>query len=243
MLNPHSPIPLYHQLADILVEAIRSGDYPPETRIPSEPQLAKDYGIGRPTVRQAIDLLVRRGMLSRRRGSGTYVREPGQEVDLFSLAGTSSAFQKKGIDVDARLLTPPRKIRVTDGVENPFAGGTAFFLSRLNRVDGKSVLLEEIYLHPMLFKGIDAMDLGGRSLSQVVETDFYMQPIGGRQTFRIGYLEGQRAAAMDVGPRTPVLIVHRYLNFKPADNAVFSILYCNTANFVFSQQIGGLNHD
>jgi GntR family transcriptional regulator len=243
MLNPQSPIPLYHQLADILMDAIRSGDYPPGSRIPSEPQLAKDYGIGRPTVRQAIDLLVRRGMLRRRRGSGTYVCEPGQEIDLFSLAGTSSAFQKKGIDVDIKLLQPPQKMRVADGAENPFDGGTAFFLSRLNRVDAKPVLLEEIYLHPMLFKGIDAMDLGGRSLAQVVETDFYMRPTGGRQTFRIGYLEDQRAAAMDVGPRSPVLIVHRYLNFKPADNAVFSILYCNTANFVFAQQIGGLDHE
>jgi GntR family transcriptional regulator len=243
MLNPQSPIPLYHQLADILVEAIHTGDYPPGSRIPSEPQLAKDYGIGRPTVRQAIDLLVRRGMLSRRRGSGTYVREPGQEIDLFSLAGTSSAFQKKGINVDVRLLTPPQKIRVTDGLENPFNGGTAYFLSRINRVDHAPVLLEEIYLHPVLFKGIEAMDLQGRSLSQVADTHFYLQPTGGRQTFRISYLEADRATAMEVGPRTPILTVHRYLNFKPADNAIFSILYCNTATFVFSQQIGGLNHD
>jgi GntR family transcriptional regulator len=245
MLNHQSPIPLYHQLASILVEAIHSGDHPPGSRIPSEPQLAKAYGIGRPTVRQAIDLLVRRGLLSRRRGSGTYVRWPGQEVDLFSLAGTSSAFQKKGIDVEVELLTAPRKSRVTDadGPENPFVGGAAFYLSRINRVAGAPVLLEEIYLHPTLFKGIDTMDIGGRSLAQVVDTDFYMRPIGGRQTFRIGYLAKERATAMDLEQDTPVLIVHRFLNFKPAENAVFSILYCNTATFVFAQQIGGLNHD
>ena len=59
MLNTQSPIPLYHQLAEILMEGIRTGDYPPGLRIPSEPQLAKAYGIGRPTVRHAIDLLVR----------------------------------------------------------------------------------------------------------------------------------------------------------------------------------------
>ena len=171
------------------------------------------------------------------------MREPGQEIDLFSLAGTSSAFQKQGIAVDVRLLTPPKKIGVADGADNPFAGGTAFFLSRLNRVDGVPVLLEEIYLHPVLFKGIEAMDLGGRSLAQVVDADFYLRPVGGRQTFRISYLEADHATAMDVGPRTPILTVHRYLNFKPADNAIFSILYCNTATFVFSQQIGGLNHD
>lgn len=236
-------MPLYHQLADILSEAIRSGEYTPGTRIPSEPQLARDHGIGRPTVRQAIDLLVRRGMLKRRRGSGTYVREPAEEIDLFSLAGTSSAFQKKGIEVNAHLLSTPKMINVDNDDTNPFAGGSALFLSRLNRVDNTPVLMEEFYLHPELFKGIETMALDGQSLSRVVETNFYLKPTGGRQTFRIGNLDQNHAAAMEVDPRTPVLIVHRYLNFKPADNAIFSVLYCNTATFVFSQQIGDLTHE
>jgi GntR family transcriptional regulator len=38
-------------------------------------------------------------------------------------------------------------------------------------------------------------------------------------------------------------VVHRFLNFKQAANAVFSILYCTTEPFVFSQQIGGASHD
>lgn len=243
MLNFDSPIPLYHQLADILMAGIRNGDYPAGTRIPSEPQLAKTYGIGRPTVRQAIDLLVRKRLLDRRRGSGTYVRPPEQEIDLFSLAGTSSAFHKKGIDVAVTLLEPTRRITVDAGDGNPFAGGKAFFLSRLSRVDGAAVLLEEIYLHPLLFDGIEAVDLTGQSLAQVVETRFYMRPTGGRQTFRIDRLGTDRARLMNVPTSTPILTVHRYLNFAQADNAVFSVLYCNTDNFVFSQRIGGLTHE
>ncbi len=243
MLNPQSPIPLYHQLADILMEGIRSGEHAPGTRIPSEPQLAKDYGIGRPTVRQAIDVLVRKRLLERRRGSGTYVRAPQEEIDLFSLAGTSSAFLKKGIAVAVELLQPVQRIHVTDNAHNPFAGGTAFFLPRLNRVDGVPVLLEEIYLHPVLFKGIDSMGLEGRSLSQLVESSFFMRPTGGRQTFRITYPDAVKRQAMDLKQGMPVLEVHRYLNFKQAHNAIFSILTCNTATFVFSQQIGGLIHD
>ncbi|BBO78656.1 GntR family transcriptional regulator [Desulfosarcina widdelii] len=243
MLNTQSPIPLYRQLADILMEAIHGGDNPPGSRIPSEPQLAKEYGIGRPTVRQAIDVLVRKGMLERRRGSGTYVRRTEQEVDLFSLAGTSSAFLKKGIAVAVELLQPVGRIQVADDAHNPFSGGAAFFLSRLNRVDGKPVLLEEIFLHPVLFKGIETMDLRERSLSQVVESRFYMRPTGGRQSFRITRPDAARRAAMELADRKPVLEVHRYLNFKQADNAVFSVLICNTETFVFSQQIGGLIHD
>ena len=243
MLNTQSPIPLYRQLADLLMEAIHGGDYPPGNRIPSEPQLAREYGIGRPTVRQAIDVLVRQRMLERRRGSGTYVCRPEKEVDLFSLAGTSAAFHKQGIDVEADLIEPIRRIAVPDGDGNPFAGGKAFFLSRLNRVDGAPVLLEEIFLHPVLFKGIERMDLHGRSLSRVVESSFYMRPTGGRQTFRIARADGAKREAMELADDTPVLEVHRYLNFKQAVNAVYSVLICNTETFVFSQQIGGLIHD
>lgn len=243
MLNHQSPIPLYHQLAEILMEGIRSGEYSPGSRIPSEPELVKDYGIGRPTVRQAIDMLVRKRMVTRRRGSGTYVQPQEREIDLFSLAGTSSAFHRQGIDVDVQLLQATRRIKVGEGKENPFAGGRAFFLSRINRVGGASVLLEEIYLHPVLFKGIDLMDLAGRSLSQVVESNFYMRPVGGRQTFRIANLAPERAELMNVTTMNPMLVVHRHLNFNQADNAVFSILYCNTEDFVFSQQIGGVSHD
>ncbi len=239
MLNPQSPMPLYHQLAEILMEEIRSGDYPPGTRIPSEPQLAKVYGIGRPTVRQAVDLLVRKRMLSRRRGSGTYVRTPAKEVDLFSLAGTSSAFQKEGIDVQVETLMPTCRIAVAKSDGNPFSGGSALFLTRLNRVDGTPVLLEEIYLHPVLFKGIERMDLHGRSLAQVVESNFYMRPVGGRQTFHVGTLDKEKAATMEVGTDTPLLVVNRFLHFNQAKNAVFSILTCNTENFVFAQQISG----
>lgn len=243
MLNTQSPMPLYHQLANILMEGIRSGVYPIGSRIPSEPQLAKDFGIGRPTVRQAIDVLVRKCLLERRRGSGTYVRAPRQEIDLFSLAGTSSAFLRKGIAVAVELLQPVRRIQVKNNAHNPFSGGAAFFLPRLNRVDGVPVLLEEIYLHPVLFKGIDGMDLEGRSLAQLVQSRFYMRPIGGRQTFRIAYPEAAGRRVMELAEGAPVLEVHRFLNFPQADNAVFAILTCNTETFVFAQEIGGLTHD
>ncbi|MDA3790469.1 MAG: GntR family transcriptional regulator, partial [Desulfobacula sp.] len=65
MLNPQSPIPLYHQLADIIMEWIQSGIYAPGQMIPSETGLAKKYGIGRPTVRQAMDTLVQKGLIQR----------------------------------------------------------------------------------------------------------------------------------------------------------------------------------
>jgi GntR family transcriptional regulator len=244
MLNPHSPIPLYHQLADLLLAGIRSGEYPAGSRIPSEHSLAETYGIGRPTARQAIDLLVRKRILMRRRGSGTYVQTTQKEVDLFSLAGTISSFQREGLPVRTDILQKTRlETCVETDAENPFFGEKAYFLSRISRVEETPVLIEDIYLHPLLFAGIDGIDMTGQSLSRIVHERYYMRPSSGKQNFKIGYLDGERAARLDVSPTTPILAVKRFLHFPQAENGVYSELYCRTDQFVFSQTIGGASDD
>jgi GntR family transcriptional regulator len=238
MLNSLSPIPLYLQLANIILDKIQSGEYPPGSRILSENKLAVRYGIGRPTVRQATDLLVRKHILVRKRGSGTFVCEQQKEVDLFSLAGTTSAFSKKEITVTTRILRSIRLDQIRHDPENPFTNKKAYFYSRLSRVENVPVLIEDMYLHDILFKGIDKMDLTSRSLAQIVEEHYYMKPTSGRQNFRIGYLTGEKANALEVSPDTPILMVNRFLNFDQTKNAIYSELYCRTDQFVFSQTLG-----
>jgi GntR family transcriptional regulator len=242
MLNPESPVPLYHQLADILMARIRTGEYEPGTRIPSENKLAAGYGIGRPTVRQAIDMLVRKRILLRKRGSGTYVCKQEKEIDLFSLAGTMSSFHRKGISVQSRIKRQIKHMRVAPDDDNPFSERNAFFLARVSTVEKEPVLLEEIYLHPELFTGIEEIRIEGRSLSQLVEKHYFMTPTGGRQNFRIAYLTGERARYLKVAKDKPVLEVQRYIHFQQADNAVYARMYCRTERFVFSQALGGVHN-
>ena len=239
MLNPQSPLPLYHQLADILLAKIRSGEYPPGSRIPAEHSLAAKYGIGRPTARQAIDILVRKRRLTKRRGSGTYVCEEKKDVGLFSLDGTQASFYKEGVPVSTRILQKMRLLQIEGDTENPFSGTNAYYFSRLTSVDKFPVLIENMYLHATLFAGIDDINLSGQSVSEVVEERFYMRPTRGKQNFRIGFLDDRRAAQMEISPATPVLVVKRFLDFPQADNAFFSELFCRTDQFVFSQTLGG----
>lgn len=56
-----------------LRQQITSGAWPVGTRIPAEPELAELIGVGRNTIREAVQSLVHAGMLARRQGSGTYV--------------------------------------------------------------------------------------------------------------------------------------------------------------------------
>lgn len=237
MLNPNSPTPLYHQLAEHLTARIRAGEYPSGSRIPSEHQLSADFSVGRPTVRQAIELLVRKGLLAKRRGAGTFVCEPRQEVALFSLDGTGAAFRDKGLALDTRLLAPVRLEARCHDPGNPFDGGAAYVLSRLVLVNDAPVLLEEIYLHQRLFAGIEQVELQGCSLSAIAEERFYLRPSGGKQNFSIEYPDAERARLLQVEDSVSLLRVDRFLHFQQADNGFFSRLYCRTDRFVFSQNL------
>jgi GntR family transcriptional regulator len=57
----------------ILIDRIRSGVYPAESRFPSQNELADEFGISRATVRSALDSLASRGLIVRRQGVGTFV--------------------------------------------------------------------------------------------------------------------------------------------------------------------------
>ena len=82
-----SPVPLYFQVAQHLEQLIESGDLATGTRLENEIDLADRLGLSRPTMRRAIEYLVDRGLLVRKRGVGTQVvhAKVRRQVELTSL--------------------------------------------------------------------------------------------------------------------------------------------------------------
>src|SRR6185436_1288015 len=72
-LERNSPVPLYYQLAQSIEHAIASGTLAPGDRLENELSLTSRLGLSRPTARQAIQELVKKGLLVRKRGVGTQV--------------------------------------------------------------------------------------------------------------------------------------------------------------------------
>jgi GntR family transcriptional regulator len=267
-LNPDSPYPLYFQLYRLLKERIENGEYGQDEKIPSENELSRTFGIGRPTVRQATDRLIREGLIERRKGSGAFVRNLQRQVELFSLAGTSAAFHESGIELEQRIVDPlvladieaPRtagkKSEPADtsgakaergdssntGFGNPFEGRRCYFFSRISLVDREPVLFEFIYLDPEVFVGIERFSIEGASLARIVEEFYFMKPVGGSQRISVAFLDPARAAAFGTDERTPLLLARRTLDFKPKDRAIYSDIYCRTERFEFTQDLGGLFH-
>jgi GntR family transcriptional regulator len=241
VLDGASPLPLYQQLAEELFAQIRAGTYAPGARIPSEHELAARFKLGRPTVRQATDGLVQRGVLERRRGSGTYVRSVPTQVDLFSLAGTLVSFERRGVKLTTRLARRPR-LETIDEPSHPLTGQNAVRVLRVSSVDGEPVLLEEIDLDAQRFPGLARHSLQGRSLSEVIEAEYRMRPTSADQSFRVARIGREQARLLALRAGEPILHVDRTLYFGSSEAAVFARMYCRTDRFVFSQRIGGNHH-
>lgn len=129
-LARESAEPLYRQLADQLGAAMASGELSVGQRLPSEPVLMARYGIGRVTVRQAIELLRQSGKLTVQRGKGTFVAARVMRHDLDGLHGFYDALRLQGVEPKTSLLA----WQPTGGVNHPDLPAGLHLPARLQRL-------------------------------------------------------------------------------------------------------------
>lgn len=84
---------LYRQIADQIAELIRGGEYTPGSRLPPERDLAKQLGVSRPSVREALIALEVEGYVEVRVGSGVYVTNGARAEKTESLPADSGPFE------------------------------------------------------------------------------------------------------------------------------------------------------
>lgn len=105
MINRHGATPIYIQAADLLRDRITDGEWLPGEYLPSEPDLAHHYGLGRDTIRDALALLANEGVIVTSRGRRAMVRESGDRETVVVEPGST---------VISRM--PSRREREKDGI-------------------------------------------------------------------------------------------------------------------------------
>lgn len=156
-LDRGSPVPLYYQLAQQLEAAIEQGVLAPGNLLGNEVDLSVRLGLSRPTVRQAIQSLVDKGLLVRRRGVGTQVvhSQVKRPLELSSLYD----------DLEAAGQGPTTRVVRNEGVPAPAdvaaalglaEGGEVTVLERLRLTHGQPVALLCNYLPATLLDLDDA---------------------------------------------------------------------------------------
>lgn len=142
-----SPVPLYYQVAQVLEQAIESGELPPGQRLDNEIALAERLGLSRPTMRRAIQYLVDRGLLVRKRGVGTQVvhRAVRRPIELTSLYD-DLATEGRNPRTDVLKL---EEIPASDNLAHVLGvgeGTPVLCLERLRYADGEPLAIMHNYL-------------------------------------------------------------------------------------------------
>ena len=207
-LDRTGPMPLYFQVSSRLEAAIRSGDIPSGARLENEIAIGQRLGLSRPTVRRAIQELVDKGLLVRRRGIGTQVVQ-GQvtrQVELTSLyEDLQTAHHEPGTRVLAHEI-----VQATDTIASGLgvqAGDDVVYIRRQRSTDGIPVAVLENYL-PAEFRDITTEQLEQRGLYQLlrargVAIQIAKQKIGARR------VHGDESELLDIEKGGPVLTMER----------------------------------
>ncbi|HEY4018875.1 MAG TPA: GntR family transcriptional regulator [Pseudonocardiaceae bacterium] len=189
-----------------LVEKSAIGD-----AIPSERQLSAELGVSRPTLRGAVDDLVRDGVLVRRHGQGVFVATP-KVVQQLAQAGTSSHIHA-GVDgvwssrtIEFAVL--PAGPRVARRLRMAPADSTVR-ATRLRMVDGQPMSVDTLYLPERLVPGLTARDLELHSFYELLESRYGVKLSQAEQTIEPTVVDEDEAALLGVAAYSPALLFER----------------------------------
>jgi DNA-binding GntR family transcriptional regulator len=204
-----SPVPLYFQVATRLQELIEQGEIGVGARIENEVALAERLGVSRPTTRRAIQYLVERGMLIRKRGVGTQVVHPKvrRPVELSSLYDdlVNSDRRPRTDVLDLRVIPATQEVATALEIET---GTEVTWIERLRYAGGEPLALMHNAI-PLDLLQLTEQDLAERGLYELLRRAGFMpriatQVIGARDATaaEARILQEKRGAALLTMTRT-----------------------------------------
>jgi len=207
-----SPVPLYHQIFTLLRQRLVDGTYSALQQLPTEDELASEFGVSRATLRQAVGELVQRGLLVRRQGRGTFVAEgagihAGQRF-RGSLSDLLDETRRTTVsDIDLKHHAPiPTRVAALLELEEPMATT----VRRVRLMAGTVFALTVNYLPNEFGRLLTERELRKSSLMALLQQKG-VQLVSGVQWIRSQVAEPLVAESLELDFGDPVLYVERVL--------------------------------
>jgi GntR family transcriptional regulator len=164
-------LPRYHRIAESLRERIRNGEWTAGATLPNQRRLARDFGVTLMTLRQALELLERDQLITRRHGLGTFVAAPTIDYEILKLRRFAGELSAQGEAVttrvlDARAAVADRRASVALGLA---LRARVVMIERLRLVAEHPMSLQRSFLPAAIGEQVLTADLAETPLSQVIE--------------------------------------------------------------------------
>lgn len=212
-----SPIPLYYQLKTIILELIENEEYKAGEAILTEREFCDIHGISRMTVSKTINSLINEGLLYRERGRGTFVAHHKENHRLSTLLSFTEDMQKKGMQVETKVLGFKRK-PATKKLEKDLGlngeNKDIFKITRLRCSDDGPYALETVYLAAYLCNELTAEMIEGQSLYGVLDKKFNCKLDYAYQTIEPILVTEYESEVLDVATNSLALLFARKTYLK-----------------------------
>lgn len=219
--------PAYKRVYNSIREQITGKKYDIGSILPPEPELEKEFGVSRTTVRKAIELLVRDGFLSVRQGFGTQVisRKAVQNLNKFS--SISESLAKEGRKIGLRSCYIERvgaseEIATMLGVP---VRTPLICIHRIKTSDGKPISLTKNYILEQMVPGMDMRE-PIQHLYEYLKERYGITYSGSRDMISASNATFEQAQMLEIQPMDALLSVRRvcYVGTRPCEVDIVSII-------------------
>lgn len=180
----------YRMVALDIAQKIECGQYAGGAQLPLEAELCDMYQVSRITIKKATDQLVQLGLITKRRGAGSFVKDiadlrsaPAAASEQVQFTGFTRQFagRKVSTEVHKFIVVPAtgevaEKMRLT---EDDFV----YYVCRTRFVDGEPYVVEYTYMPVETIPGINKRVLSGSIYSHILDT-LHLKPQSAHRTLR-----------------------------------------------------------
>jgi GntR family transcriptional regulator len=203
--------PVHISIRDDLRARLLAGEWAAGQRLPSETDLAANYGVARMTVRQAIGALASEGSVVRRQGLGTFAVDKQPVSSTNELLSFAEEMRRQDHEIKAKLLRaaveqPSPEARAA--LQLP-PSAAAVLVRRVRLMGGCPIMVQNSWLPNARFAGLAADPLVNGSLYTMLETNYGVSITRARQVFAAGVADQPDAAELELRPGAPVLLITR----------------------------------
>ena len=200
--------PLYRRVHDAVLARIVEGDLPAGSMLPSEFDIAAEFGVSQGTARKALMALEQAGVLERRQGRGTFVAVTTPERALFHFFRLRDA---EGRQVVPELVAEEVRRRAADPADRDAFGAVeeVIELSRIRAIDGETRIREVIRVPATLFPGLAERAPLPNTLYVLFQKAFGVAVVRAEEALTAVAAGTEDAAALGVAEGTPLLEARR----------------------------------
>ena len=208
--------PLWMQLKSVLQGQIQNGELLPDTRLYSEHELCKMYGVSRTVVREALSELVHDRFVYRIQGKGTFISGHKEEQDY---AGSNIGFSGEMVGKGRKVMSKILKQSLAEPSEREArmlrlpAHQKVVKIRRLMHIDNQARLLVDLSFPADLVGGFESVNLGNGSIYDFLRRRYGLAPASSERWIEAILPTEKQALLLNVSPGIPAA-GHRVLRLS-----------------------------